>query len=158
MIVDAGPEPAPEGLARVSAIPGAAPSQFASVDEAIAFFRRYFDRSQEEELRYNITQALKQNADGTWTLRYDPALRSGNPPMSVAPPSVEERWAMLARITCPTLLIRAADSDLLSRETAERMVRVIPNCRLVEVPGSNHPVPFDNPEGFLQAVDEFLSS
>jgi esterase len=76
--------------------------------------------------------------------------------MSAPPPSVEERWAMLARITCPTLLIRGADRDLLSGETAERMARTIPNCRLVEVAGSNHPVPFDNPQGFRRVVDEFL--
>jgi pimeloyl-ACP methyl ester carboxylesterase len=35
-------------------------------------------------------------------------------------------------------------------------VSIANDCRLVEVPGSGHPVPLDKPEGFLDAVHTFL--
>jgi pimeloyl-ACP methyl ester carboxylesterase len=71
-------------------------------------------------------------------------------------PSATTTWSALRQITCPTLLVRGAESDILSPELAQRMVQAIPNCRLVEVPNSGHSVPLDNPSGFLAAVRTFL--
>ena len=56
----------------------------------------------------------------------------------------------------PTLLVRGEISDILSRETAERMVQAIPGCRFEEVPGSGHSVPLERPSEFLRAVRTFL--
>jgi pimeloyl-ACP methyl ester carboxylesterase len=36
------------------------------------------------------------------------------------------------------------------------MARVMPGCRLVEVPNSCHAVHLDNPTGFIAAVRPFL--
>jgi pimeloyl-ACP methyl ester carboxylesterase len=38
------------------------------------------------------------------------------------------------------------------------MTRDIADCRLVEVRGSGHSVPLDQPDGFLEAVRSFLTS
>ena len=85
------------------------------------------------------------------------ALRDGSGARVLPTPAeTEQMWTSLSNISCPTLLVRGADSDILSPEHAERMVRTIPNCRLVEVPESGHPVPLDNPGGFLAAVRTFL--
>ena len=96
---------------------------------------------------------LVQRADGRWGWRYDGA-RLGSWLDSV--PTEADQWALLSRITCPTLLVRGAESDTLSRATAERMLQTIPHCRLVEVPHSGHGVPRDHPEAFLAAVRPFL--
>jgi pimeloyl-ACP methyl ester carboxylesterase len=34
----------------------------------------------------------------------------------------------------------------------------MPNCKLVTVAESGHPVPLDNPDGFIAAVKPFLLS
>jgi pimeloyl-ACP methyl ester carboxylesterase len=92
--------------------------------------------------------------DGHLTYRYDTELRSPDRPLPR--PDPDAAWAALANINVPTLLVRGALSDVLSAETAERMVRDIPDCRFVEVPDAGHSIPLENPSGFLQAVKTFL--
>jgi pimeloyl-ACP methyl ester carboxylesterase len=98
---------------------------------------------------------LKRRDDGMWTYCYDVALRQ---PQSqpAERPDPEPVWRSFRNISCPTLLVRGAESDLLGRPTAERMAREIPNCMLVEVPEAGHSVPLENPEGFRDAVKAWL--
>ena len=66
-------------------------------------------------------------------------------------------WACLPRITCPTLLIRGAESDVYSPELAQRMLAALPDGRVVEVPDAGHTVPGDRPEQFADVVQRFLA-
>ena len=154
VIVDIGPEIVPAGSNRIQA--GVqAPDEFDDPEEAVRAARLANPRPPESEQRHRVLNNLMQRDDGRWTWRYDKALRTpgGRPPR----PDPETIWPLLPRITCPTLLVRGAESDILSPETAARMVRAIPNCRLVEVPHAGHSVPLDNPDGFLAAVRPFLT-
>jgi pimeloyl-ACP methyl ester carboxylesterase len=47
-------------------------------------------------------------------------------------------WHAYDAIRCPTLLVRGADSDLLSAETAAAMQQRGPRARLVEFAGVGH--------------------
>jgi pimeloyl-ACP methyl ester carboxylesterase len=47
---------------------------------------------------------------------------------------------------------RGAQSVVLARTTPEKMVRVMPNARWVEIANAGHSPQFDNPEEFLNAV------
>ncbi len=153
VIVDIGPEVVPAGSERIRAGVQAT-DVFDDPEEAFRAARAANPRASDAELRHRVTNNLMQRDDGRWTFRYDAALRAPDRPLRR--PDPETTWALLRRITCPTLLVRGAESDILSRETAERMVREIPDCSLVEVPDSGHSVPLDNPAGFLAAVREFL--
>jgi pimeloyl-ACP methyl ester carboxylesterase len=110
-------------------------------------------RPPETEQRLRVLHGLIRQDDGQWTQRHDPVFRS---PIISTVSSSATQWSVIAGISCPTLVVRGAESDTLSRETAERMVRTIPNCRLTEVADSGHTVPLDNPMGFLAAVRPFL--
>jgi pimeloyl-ACP methyl ester carboxylesterase len=129
------------------------PLLFDDPEAAYEAARRINARPPEAEHRARIFNGLVQRDDGRWTFRYDPVLRS---PLISMFPNSSEQWALVSRITCPTLLVRGVDCGILSRETAQRMRREIPTCRLVEVPNAGHPVPLDNPSGFLDAVRPFL--
>ena len=107
----------------------------------------------EDELRRQVLPNLVQRADGRWVWRYDAA---GLTAFNDQAPTEADQWAALARIACPTLVVRGAESEGLRRVTAERMASAIPHGRLVEVPRSGHGVPFDDPPGFLAAVRPFL--
>jgi pimeloyl-ACP methyl ester carboxylesterase len=120
----------------------------------MAQLRKGNARAPEAALRHRGMHNLKQTADGKWTWKYDAALRS--PDHQLPRPDTAATWALLAKIQCPTLLIRGAESDVLSAEVAARMVDVIPNCTLVTVQESGHSVPLDNPPGFREAVRAFL--
>lgn len=47
-------------------------------------------------------------------------------------------WHMYDRVRCPTLLLRGAESDLLSPDTARAMTQRGPRARLHQVPGVGH--------------------
>jgi pimeloyl-ACP methyl ester carboxylesterase len=47
-------------------------------------------------------------------------------------------WDVWDKITCPTMLIRGGDSDLLLAETAEEMTRRGPKASVIEFPGIGH--------------------
>ncbi len=73
-------------------------------------------------------------------------------------PSPEEAWNYIKSIQCPTLLVRGANSDVLARETAQEMVRVMADCQLVEIERAGHLVPGDNPARFIQELGRWLES
>lgn len=153
VIVDIGPEIATAGASRISTGVQAG-DVFASPDEAIQRGRAANPNADETELRHRTRYNLMLRDDGTWTFRYDRALRSGERPLPR--PSPEAAWALLPRIAAPTLLVRGEVSDVLAPEVADRMVREIPDCRLVTVPGAGHSIPLERPVGFLEAVRTFL--
>ena len=72
---------------------------------------------------------------------------------------VKAQWDALARIPCPTLVVRGAASDILSPDIADRMVEeVLPKGQLAVVPQAGHSVMTDNPDGFRKAVSAFVLS
>jgi len=105
---------------------------------------------------------LRACDDGQFELKIDPALR-GMPSQNATSEiqadvsSPEAQWEALAKITCPTLVVRGAASDILSPETADEMVdEVLANGRLAVVAQAGHSVMTDNPEGFRDAVNAFV--
>lgn len=153
VIVDIGPDIARSGLERIRAF-ASGQDTFEDHDEAFRHLRAANPRPSDETLRHRVRHGLIATSDGRWTWRYDKSLRTGE--RSIVPLDPEAAWSLLARVACPTLLVRGAESDILTRETAERVVSTIPRCRLVEVPGAGHAVPRDDPQGFLAAVRDFL--
>jgi pimeloyl-ACP methyl ester carboxylesterase len=153
VIVDIGPETMASGGTRIRQ--GAqANDVFETEEDAIQVARKNNLRAPEAELRHRFINGLMLRDDGQWTYRYDKALRDPNRPRPQPDPAAH--WAMLAKITCPTLLVRGAESDVLGADVAERMTQVIPHCQLVTVPEAGHSIPLDNPNGFIAAVKPFL--
>jgi pimeloyl-ACP methyl ester carboxylesterase len=66
-------------------------------------------------------------------------------------------WDSLEHIKCPTLVIRAEKSKVLSDEIARRMVEVLPNARYEVIPEAGHQVPLHQPAAFLETVRAFLA-
>jgi len=98
---------------------------------------------------------LRRNADGTYRLHYDP--RIAEPYRKQMPEKDVEMWPLWDAITCPALVIRGAQSDLLSKATAEEMARRGPKAKLVELPGIGH-APTLLHEDQIAIVREFLES
>jgi pimeloyl-ACP methyl ester carboxylesterase len=64
-------------------------------------------------------------------------------------------WRVWDRVRAPTLLLRGADSPLLTRATAERMLTRGPETKLVEFPGFGH-APWLKSEEQIAPVLDFL--
>jgi pimeloyl-ACP methyl ester carboxylesterase len=87
---------------------------------------------------------------------YDPGLAQPFREMWLASAGKDvELWPLYDRIPCPTLLLRGAESDLLTHETALQMTRRGPRARLVEIPGAGH-APMLMEQSQVQPIRQFL--
>jgi pimeloyl-ACP methyl ester carboxylesterase len=135
---------------------------FGSIEEYARVLSLAYPAGRADALMRMARFSLRSRDDGRLELKMDPALRGamGSPAEDAEAQEalmVKAQWDALARITCPTLVVRGAASDILSPETADRMVDdVLPNGRLAIVPQAGHSVMTDNPEGFEAAVSEFV--
>lgn len=102
---------------------------------------------------------LKHLGDGSGrlTLHYDPAL--AEPFKAVTPESAAQGeallWQSYDQISAKTLLVRGAESDLLSPQTAQFMTQRGPRARLLEFAGVGH-APTFVADDQVQAVVSFL--
>jgi pimeloyl-ACP methyl ester carboxylesterase len=105
-------------------------------------------------IRRRLTYATKQLPNGKIGWKYDPAIREARRQGTV-PPN-QDLWPEIPKITCPTLIVRGVETDILTTETAQRMVEVMPKAQIAEIPRSGHMVFEDNPADFNTAIGAFL--
>jgi pimeloyl-ACP methyl ester carboxylesterase len=83
---------------------------------------------------------VRDDPQGGVRLHYDPAI--GLPFLGVTQEQTVQGeaalWGLYDAISAQTLLLRGADSDLLSRQTAQQMTERGPRARLVEFAGVGH--------------------
>lgn len=134
--------------------------RFASFDEALNNIKQIsspFGSHTDEEWRKIAIDVLRQDADGQWVRNYDPGIAV--PAKAATPESIQQAGAMLwlayDAIACPTLLVRGAQSDLLTSEVAQAMTTRGPKARLVEIPGVGHAPTFLHADQ-IAIVKEFL--
>jgi pimeloyl-ACP methyl ester carboxylesterase len=90
--------------------------------------------------------------DGRWSYRYDRALPS---PSTLRLREPEALWRSCENIEVPTLIVRGEVSDILSPQTADRMVRTIADARLTTVANAGHGVPHDSTDVFWRPCTSF---
>jgi len=67
-------------------------------------------------------------------------------------------WETLRRIQIPVLVVRGETSDTLLPGAAARMGRVMPDARIVELEGTSHFLPMEQPDQVARLVVEFCRS
>jgi pimeloyl-ACP methyl ester carboxylesterase len=164
VLVDIGPDLDPRGVTRIQLDVASDPQPtFASVEEYARALTLAYPAGRPESLQRMARHGLRARDDGRLELKTDPRLRGVG--RAESPEAAEARgramsealWKALARITCPTLVVRGAASDVLSPDTADRMVEeTLADGRLAVVPQAGHSVMTDNPDGFRDAVTGFV--
>lgn len=138
---DVGPAIEYAALQRIGTYLGL-PAHWSSVDEAAdalwAISQGFGPHSREQWLALTRPQ-LVADGDG-FKSHYDPAIAA---PFRLVTPELAQAgeaalWAGYDRVSCPTLLLRGAQSDLLSHATAQAMTQRGPKARLVEFDGVGH--------------------
>jgi pimeloyl-ACP methyl ester carboxylesterase len=155
VVLDIGPEIATAGAANVASAL-AAKNTFSSEDEAFAQARAGNPRPTDDRLRHRVAHNLRTLPDGTLTLKYDQALRDPRNLFFDLP--LEQRWEAWRAVSCPVLLVRGDDSDVLAAEAAQRMLAENPNAALAGVPDCGHSITLDNPAGLLDVVSPWLAA
>jgi len=155
IIVDIGPDLELAGLQRVRDMMSQSPERIESEEWAVEYIHRANPLQDLDLLRQRVRHGLKRLPDGGLTWKYAKGLRDM---MRAGRRDVVDLWEPLARIPCPTLVVRGAESDILSPEVAKKMTERLPDGRLVEIPGAGHTVPADRPDDFVRHVRAFLGA
>jgi pimeloyl-ACP methyl ester carboxylesterase len=152
---DVGPVLTQVSLERIGSYLGRAPA-FASVEKAVEYFREIaapFGTHTDEQWRFLTEVWLRKTEDGGYRVHYDP--RIAEPYRATLPSKDMELWPIYDAIRCPTLVVRGAQSDLLSRKTANQMMERGPKARLVEIPEVGHAPTLMSPDQ-IAIVKDFL--
>ncbi len=159
VLADMGPEMAEAGARGIRKSTGESRKQpgFATQAEALEHFAGLYPGESKEFLLRQVGAALTLDEEsGNLVFRFDPAIHQVTGRGALA--EIPYLWESLEHITCPTLVVRAEKSKVLSREIAAQMVERLPNGRFVEIPAAGHQVPLHQPEAFAEAVRTFLAS
>jgi len=142
---DVGPVIEAAALQRIGSYVGQS-SFWATLDEAAdaswALSQGFGPHSRQEWLALTAPQLKPATQDGRdgFTARCDPAIAV---PLRAVTPEVAKAgeallWQSYDRLQCRTLLLRGADSDLLSQATAQAMTQRGPRAQLHQFPGVGH--------------------
>lgn len=139
---DIGPVLNSSALGRIGQYIGQ-PIRFATIDEADQYIRSLsvpFGEHTEEQWQKLSRDVLCQDKEGMWTRNYD--LKLAVSMQAITPDQAQAMqammWATYDAISCPTLVLRGAESDLLSSETAQQMTQRGPKAKVVEFEKNGH--------------------
>ena len=152
---DVGPVITAESLQRIGEYVGRAP-RFDSFEDAEKYVRLVsapFGSLSDANWRHLTEHSIRCGDDGKWGMVYDPAI--GEPFRQTVVEQNIDLWPIYDRIRCPTLVVRGADSDLLTPETVAEMARRGPRPQAREIPQVGHAPMFLEAEQVAE-VREFL--
>src|SRR5262249_19619917 len=154
---DIGPEIDPAGAKRIATYTATVPESFPTLAAVVDWARErylWLGRLPRAEVEAGLRWAVREE-NGGWLFKFDPAIGTLPPPsVEVMKSAAEIWWRTLASLQCPILLVRGADSDVLSRATADEMERRQPALVRIEVPDMGH-APMLSELAALAALDRF---
>jgi pimeloyl-ACP methyl ester carboxylesterase len=155
---DVGPVVSAVSLARIGDYLGS-PPRFDSIEQAEAYVRAVsapFGPHTDAQWRHLTVHAVREAADGKIEFRYDPGIAQVyQQGQQLSGGKDVELWPLFDAITCPTLLLRGEQSDLLTPQTAQAMTQRGPRAQLVEISGVGH-APTLMDEAQIAPVRNFL--
>ncbi|MDP7066345.1 MAG: alpha/beta hydrolase [Acidimicrobiales bacterium] len=156
VLVDIGPELSEAGTKTIRNFV-TENREFDDLEDFIQNVQRYDPYRSREHIERTVKYNLLQRADGKYVSK-----RDHGPRLATTRSQREEsdRFSLTDAtvISQPTLVIRGADSNVLSSGAAERFVQALPHGQLRTVPDSGHNVHGQNTIGFLEALVPFLTS
>jgi pimeloyl-ACP methyl ester carboxylesterase len=155
-IVDVGPELSDRGRAVIAGFVQAN-QEFDNLQHFIDNVRKYDPYRSPEHVARTVKYNMLQRADGKFVSKCDPTprrldlVRGQGPSENVTLDEARE-------FHLPVLVVRGANSGILTEDAAERFRDALPQGTLVTVPNCGHNVHGQNTLGFVVALDDFLQS
>lgn len=165
VLVDVTPRMDLGGVARIMDFMSANPEGFETLDEAAAAIGAYNPHRRASGSAAGLERVLTQRPDGRWRWRWDPRFVTWRADVDQGPVAFEARMDQMAdrlyaaarRLTAPTLLVRGAQSDVVSDDSVQEFLAVVPGASFVDIAGAGHMVAGDHNDAFSIAVVDFLA-
>ena len=158
VLVDITPRQERQGVDRIVAFMlDRVDSGFASLEEAAEAVADYQPHRAARPNTAGLEKNLRLGEDGRWRWHWDPSLFNAESGLhSATEPAMFVDSARA--LTIPTLLIRGRLSDLVSEETAQEFLDLVPHADYADVSDAGHMVAGDQNDRFTAAVVAFLDS
>jgi pimeloyl-ACP methyl ester carboxylesterase len=127
-----------------------------SVEDFVKRAILFNSRRRPELLRNSLLYNLRKLPSGRWTWKWD-WRRLHLYDLEVLRNQMAELWQSVATITCATLIVRGAHSNVFLPEDGEKLAAAIPGSELKVVENSGHTVQGDNAQGLLEVLEPFLA-
>jgi pimeloyl-ACP methyl ester carboxylesterase len=153
---DIGPEIDPQGLSRIANYMTTPPADFPNLEAVANYYREnypYLRDTPQAQLLDFVQWSVRATTNGSLVWKMDPAIR--NMPRTGTAARPIDLWVPYTRITAPVLVIRGAESFVLSRAPTARMRLVQRSTTVVEIPNVGHAPSLVEPES-LAALRDFL--
>lgn len=155
---DVGPVLTAASLKRIGQYLGNAP-RFDAYEQIEGYVRAVspgFGQLTDAQWQHLTTHVIRRAEDGKFEFLYDPAIAVSYVQALIASGGQDiDFWPLYDMIACPTLLLRGAQSDLLTHETAEAMTQRGPRAQLVEISDVGHAPTLMMPEQ-IEVVRRFI--
>jgi pimeloyl-ACP methyl ester carboxylesterase len=155
---DVGPDVSEEGIERIKSYVGR-DVRFADWEEAGRTIAANVGKSFEHRSHDGwVANARRNCREENGEVRFDYDMAIAVPFQTANSGPQVDLWPFFKALAAkPLLVVRGANSDLLTAETAERMKAEAPGMQLATVAGVGHAPDLDEPEA-VAAIDEFLDS
>lgn len=156
VLVDIGGYIGKPALERIAGVVSRSPS-FPNLAALEAYLREVsapYGPLTDEQWGHIARYGSRQDAAGAWRLHYDPGIAE---PFREGFAEPVDLWSLWQVVSCPVLVLRGKDSDVLLEGTAERMRVLKPSMQLIEFAGVGHP-PMLLDEQQTRPVREWLLS
>jgi pimeloyl-ACP methyl ester carboxylesterase len=158
VLVDIVPRAEQGGVNRIRDFMSARPEGYDTLEEVADAVRAYNPHRQRPVNVEGLKKNLRRGDDGRWHWHWDPRF--------MRPPREEHRLDMqpdrlrdaLGHVTVPTLVVRGEQSDVVTQEGIDELVRLLPRATNVTVPGAGHMVAGDDNDVFSREVIDFLAN
>lgn len=136
VVNDVGPAIEPAAVERIRNYFGTDPvfPAYAEIAQYVRAISAPFGPLTDAQWEHLTRTNVRQRPDGSWRLAYDPGIAV--PFRSAAAPT--DLWMLWDAIRCPTLLLRGAQSDLLSAATTAQMASRGPRPAVIEFADVGH--------------------
>lgn len=154
VLVDITPRWETKGVERILAFMQAHPDGFASYEDAAEQIAAYLPHRAERKSEDQLRPLLREGADGRLRWHWDPALLGGV--VSESERYQPRLMAAAAKVSVPVLLLSGGRSDVVSRDTVEEFLRLVPHAEHVELPRATHMVAGDANDAFTREIARFV--
>jgi pimeloyl-ACP methyl ester carboxylesterase len=156
VVVDVGPEVSDRGRAVIAGFVRDN-EEFDDLEHFVRNVQQYDPYRSREHIERTVKYNMLQRADGKFVSKCDANPRRLGVVRGTGP--LENITLEDARaFDLPVLLVRGADSRILTADAAERFCDALPQGTLTTVPNCGHNVHGQNTKGFIEATTDFLAS
>lgn len=154
VLVDVTPRVESAGTNRIRDFMLSGIDGFESLEAAADAVAAYLPHRSKPRSPEGLTKNLRLR-DGRWFWHWDPAFLAN--PQNSPIGRKDEIHRAAKELAIPVLLIRGKLSDVVSQESVDEFLQLVPHAEFVELAGAGHTAAGDDNDAFSEVVLDFLS-